>query len=185
MVVFGDRDEIDGAFRVIEAEQRGRHRHRFIGIAGPHLHQGTHDFRIERGADQLGIRAVDDQVFARGDRNLEAAGVFVDIVLQQVRIRRRDRGEFLHADLNHAGQVFNLFLRGADDRFLRLETRHHLHAERQRQQDGYKNDQLRFEIERRKSHLAITPDYASVSFPLQVEPVPGFCEEAEIRTRLP
>ena len=107
---------------------------------------------LQRLADDLRIGAVDDQVLRRRDRNLESlAAQSGDVVAQPVGIGRPHRSEFLHADLNRAGEVADFFLRALDDRLLGAETDDHLRAQRQREQTDHQEDQLGLQIQRWES----------------------------------
>ena len=57
------------------------------------------------------------------------------VVLQQFAVGAADRGEFLHADLNRARQILDVFLGGVGDRLLGAQADQDLGAQRGGQQD--------------------------------------------------
>ncbi len=105
----------------------------------------------QRRANQMRIRAVDNQVLTRRDRNFEPLGMqTADVTMQPIAIRITDRGQLLHADLNHPRKIFNLLLRSSDDSFLRPKTNPNLRAKGQAKQPDHEHNKLGLEVERRK-----------------------------------
>ena len=87
------------------------------------------------------IRTVDDQVLARCDRHFETLGVQApDIAVQPIAIGVSDRGQFLHADLDHPREIFDLLLRGRDDRLLSAKADPDLGAKSQAEQPDHQHD---------------------------------------------
>src|SRR5229473_2673599 len=151
MILDLDRYEVDDTFLVGQSQLRGGHGHGAARVVMKLRREGAYDVAIEGGADELGVRAVDDEVLARGDRDFESLGIqLADVMLELVAVGRSNRGQFLHAYLDGAGEIFDVFLSSADDRFLRAQAHDHFGAQSQPQQHNHQGDQLRFETEGRK-----------------------------------
>src|SRR5579875_833642 len=139
-----DRNQVNGRFTIVRNQVVGGRPARVgPGVCVDYDLLGA---GIDRGSDQPGVGAVDDQVFAGSNRNLDTAVVQVtDIVLQAVAVGGAHRGEFLDADLDSAGQILDVFLLGMRDRLLRAQADHDHRAERGGQQYNDYHQQLGFE----------------------------------------
>ena len=74
----------------------------------------------------------------------------VHVVMQLIAIGVAHRGQFLHANLDHAREVLDPLLRRRDDFRLRAKAHPHLRAQRQREQADHQHDQLRLKVQRGK-----------------------------------
>jgi hypothetical protein len=98
-----------------------------------------------------------------------------DVVLQTVPVNRRNRGQFLNADLDDAGEIPYLALGRADDSVLRAQTNDYLGAQRQEQQHHHQRDQFGFEIEEWQPYLHKREirDTAIIAAPVTTSISPG------------
>src|SRR5712692_11212107 len=90
MILDLDRYEVDDAFLVGQSQLRGGHDDGAARVVMKLRREGAHDVAIERGADELGVGAVDDKVLAGGDRDFESLGIqLADVMLELVAVGRR------------------------------------------------------------------------------------------------